>query len=91
MKKLTKQGLEIGYRVNVCRRACDLTKSKLAELTGVLPASISALERGLISTPPFIPQLSKALGVDAGWLMYGGSFEPDFYRALDDLKKIRCA
>lgn len=60
-------------RLEAARRRKVLTQEELADEAGVSPVTIHRLETGVNENPrpATVRKLALALGVDAGWLLFG--------------------
>lgn len=68
--------VELGTRIRIARNRVGLTQSQLAELIDVSTNHISALERGIYEMKvELFARLVKVLGVDAEYLLFGGTEE----------------
>jgi transcriptional regulator with XRE-family HTH domain len=71
----SKGGIMDGFpnRLEDARRRKVLTQDELATKAGVSPVTIHRLETGVNKDPrpATIRKLAEALGVDAGWLLFG--------------------
>jgi phage repressor protein C with HTH and peptisase S24 domain len=61
----------IATRTKALREKRGLSQTALADMVGVTPQSIQALEAGGVRRPKYILNLGKALGVDPGYLESG--------------------
>lgn len=64
-------GSGIDSRIAKARREKGLTQSRLAQLVGVEPHTVSRWERGQQSPTAHADKLADALGVSLDWLVRG--------------------
>lgn len=61
----------LGDRIARLRKAKEWTQEDLAKRAGIRQSFIGALEAGNQQTSGYLPEIARALGVDAYWLKTG--------------------
>lgn len=63
--------MTLADRVKTRRQELELTQTQLAGMSGVSQQAINRIERGLISRPRYLLEMSRALQCEPEWLQYG--------------------
>ena len=62
---------EIGNRIRTYREYAGLTQERFAELLGMMPKSISAIERGIVGVSETLVGICRVLRISSDVLLFG--------------------
>ena len=80
---------ELGIRIQNQRLAHHLTQEQLAELTGLHPVYISAIERGAkCVTLPTLERITKALGITFSELFAGIEYYTEPAGTMNEVSRL---
>lgn len=86
--------MNVGKRIRKMREAQEMTHAQVAELTGLQPGYLEAVEEGReVPSIGAVVKISRALGSRMGQLFHGGGSRPDIFSVVPagDAKSVERA